>query len=131
MPVTTCWAYENPYYSLHAVPYGPARHFREGSSDPGIRTRPRIAAGLARTAKATAVAFRTVAADCAYGDQDGFRQGPRATGLPCPLQPHSAQMPAANFVEEALGRTQRRNTAADQTIPVPWVRARTVPPLRR
>ncbi|XNR87375.1 transposase [Streptomyces sp. R-74717] len=80
--VTTCWADENLYYPLHAVPYSPARHFPKGKSNPGFRTKLQIAAELARAAKATGVAFRAVVADCAYGDQDGFRRQLAAAGLP-------------------------------------------------
>ncbi|MFC9758007.1 transposase [Streptomyces sp. NPDC056921] len=80
--VTTCWADENLYCPLHAVPYSPAHHFPKGKSDPGFRTKLQIAAELARTAKAAGVAFRAVAADCAYGDQDGFRRQLDATGPP-------------------------------------------------
>ncbi|MFE5112038.1 IS701 family transposase [Streptomyces sp. NPDC056663] len=80
--VTTCWADENLYYPLHAVPYSPAHHFPKGRSDPGFRTKLQIAAELARTANAAGVAFRAVAADCAYGDQDGFRRQLGAAGLP-------------------------------------------------
>ena len=80
--VTTCWADENLYYPLHAVPYSPAHHFPKGKSDPDFRTKLQIAAELARTAKAAGVTFRAVAADCAYGDQDGFRRQLDAAGLP-------------------------------------------------
>ncbi|SOF02492.1 DDE superfamily endonuclease [Streptomyces sp. OV198] len=80
--VTTCWADENLYYPLHAVPYSPAHHFPKGKSDPGFRTKLQIAAELARTAKAAGATFRAVAADCAYGDQDGFRRQLAAAGLP-------------------------------------------------
>ncbi|MFD8964073.1 transposase [Streptomyces sp. NPDC059568] len=80
--VTTCWADENLYYPLHAVPYGPAHHFPKGKSAPGFRTKLQTAAELARTAKAAGATFRAVAADCAYGDQDGFRRQLAAAGLP-------------------------------------------------
>ncbi len=80
--VTTCWADENLYYPLHAVPYSPAHHFPKGKSDPDFRTKLQIAAELARTAKAAGVTFRAVAADCAYGDQDGFRRDLAAAGPP-------------------------------------------------
>ncbi|MCL7382427.1 transposase [Streptomyces sp. 35G-GA-8] len=79
--VTTCWADENLYYPLHAVPYSPADHLPTGK-DPGLRTKLQIAGELARTAKAEGVTFRAVAADCAYGDQDGFRRQLDAAGLP-------------------------------------------------
>jgi hypothetical protein len=68
--VTTCWADERVYYPVHACPYTPAHHFPRGKSDPGFRTKLQIAAGLV---------FRAVAA---YGDQDSFRAGLYAAGLP-------------------------------------------------
>ncbi|WP_432164726.1 IS701 family transposase [Streptomyces sp. bgisy031] len=80
--VTTCWADENLYYPLHAVPYTPAHHFPKGKSDPGFRTKLQIAAELARIAKTTGIPFRAVAADCAYGDQDSFRRQLHTAGLP-------------------------------------------------
>ncbi|MFJ7949288.1 IS701 family transposase [Streptomyces sp. NPDC096354] len=80
--VTTCWADENLYYTLHAVPYTPAHHFPKGKSDPDFRTKLQIAAELARIAKTTGITFRAVAADCAYGDQDSFRRQLHAAGLP-------------------------------------------------
>ncbi|MCY0938964.1 transposase [Streptomyces sp. H34-S4] len=80
--VTTCWADENLYYPLHAQPYTPAHRLPEGKSDPEFRTKLQIAADLARTAKAAGVAFRAVAADCGYGDQNGFRRQLDAAGLP-------------------------------------------------
>ncbi|MFJ8745314.1 hypothetical protein ACIRL2_38810 [Embleya sp. NPDC127516] len=42
----------------------------------------RIGAALAREAKQAGVSFRAVAADCAYGDQDGFRSELVDAGLP-------------------------------------------------
>ncbi|MET8536750.1 transposase [Streptomyces sp. NPDC005065] len=80
--VTTCWADENLYYPLHSVPYSPAHHFPKGKSDPDFRTKLQIAAEPARTAKAAGVAFRAVAADGAYGDQDSFRRQLDKAGLP-------------------------------------------------
>ncbi len=80
--VTTLWADERLYYPLHAVPYTPARHFPKGRSDPGFATKLQIAAALARRATEAGVDFRAVAADCAYGDQDGFRGELATAGLP-------------------------------------------------
>ncbi|WRZ77721.1 transposase (plasmid) [Streptomyces sp. NBC_01237] len=80
--VTTCWADENLYYPLHAMPYCPAHHFPTGKKDPGFRTKLQIAVELARATKVAGTAFRAVAADCAYGDQDGFRRELYAAGLP-------------------------------------------------
>src|SRR5512135_602007 len=80
--VTTVWADERLYYPVHAVPYTPARHFAKGKNDPGFRTKLAIGADLAVRARAAGFAFRAVAADCAYGDQDGFRGELAEAGLP-------------------------------------------------
>jgi hypothetical protein len=80
--VTTVWADERLYYPVHAVPYTPARHFAKGKSDPAFRTKLAIGAGLAIQARAAGFVFRAVAADCAYGDQDGFRSELAEAGLP-------------------------------------------------
>ena len=80
--VTTLWADERIYYRVHAVPYTPARHFAKGKNDPAFRTKLQIGAGLAAQAKAAGFVFRAVAADSAYGDQDGFRGELREAGLP-------------------------------------------------
>jgi hypothetical protein len=80
--VTTVWADERLYYPVDAVPYAPARHFAKGKSDPGFRTKLAIGADLAVRARAAGFAFRAVAADSAYGDQDGFRGELAEAGLP-------------------------------------------------
>ncbi|MFK8847326.1 IS701 family transposase [Streptomyces sp. Ac-502] len=80
--VTTCWADERLYYPLHAVPYTPAHHFPGGKNDPAFRTKLQIGGALARQAAEAGVAFRAVAADCAYGDHDSFRRDLSAAGLP-------------------------------------------------
>ncbi|WP_237534402.1 transposase [Streptomyces sp. SID3343] len=80
--VTTLWADERVYHPLHAVPYTPARHFPKGRNDPGFRTRLRIGAEPAVQAHDAGFVFRAAAADCAYGDQDGFRGELREAGLP-------------------------------------------------
>lgn len=80
--VTTLWADERIYYPLHAVPYTPARYFAKGRTDPDFRTKLRIGAELAGQAAGMGFLFRAVVADCAYGDQDGFRGELRAAGLP-------------------------------------------------
>jgi hypothetical protein len=80
--VTTVWADERLYYPVHAVPYTPARHFAKGKSDPAFRTKLAIGADLAVRARAAGFAFRAVAADSAYGDQDGFRGELAEAGLP-------------------------------------------------
>ena len=88
--VTTVRAGERLYYPVHAVPYTPARHFAKGKNDPGFRTKLQIGADLAVRARAAGFAFRAVAADSAYGDQDGFRGELAEAGLPfvLALRPH-------------------------------------------
>jgi hypothetical protein len=80
--VTTVWADERLYYPVHAVPYTPARHFAKGKSDPEFRTKLAIGADLAVQAREAGFVFRAVAADSAYGDQDGFRGELAEAGLP-------------------------------------------------
>ena len=80
--VTTVWADERLYYPVHAVPYTPARHFAKGKNDPAFRTKLAIGADLAIKAREAGFAFRAVAADSAYGDQDGFRAELAEAGLP-------------------------------------------------
>jgi SRSO17 transposase len=80
--VTTLWADERLYYPVHAVPCTPSRHFAKGKNDPAFRTKLQIGAGLAVQARDAGFVFWAVAADCAYGDQDGFRAGLAEAGLP-------------------------------------------------
>ena len=80
--VTTVWADERLYYPVHAVPYTPAKHFAKGKTDPGFRTKLAIGAELAVKAQEAGFVFRAVAADSAYGDQDGFRAELAEAGLP-------------------------------------------------
>jgi hypothetical protein len=80
--VTTVWADERLYYPVHAVPCTPARHFPKGKGDPGFRTKLAIGADLAAKARAAGFVVRAVAADSAYGDQDGFRGELADAGLP-------------------------------------------------
>ncbi|MGO4424510.1 transposase, partial [Streptomyces sp. MCAF7] len=80
--VTTLWAYENLYYPPHSVPYTPAHHFTVGRTDPGFRTKWRIAAQLARQARAAGFPFRAAVADGAYGDVDDFRCELHAADIP-------------------------------------------------
>jgi SRSO17 transposase len=79
--VTTAWADERLYYPVHAVPLHPAGHSRKGKNDPAFRTKLQIGANLAMRARAAGFAFRAVAADGAYGDQDGFRGELAEAGL--------------------------------------------------
>jgi DDE superfamily endonuclease len=80
--VTTVWTDERAYYPVHAVPYTPASHFATGKGDAGFRAKLKIAADLAIRAQAAGLAFRAVAADSAYGDQDDFRAELAEAGLP-------------------------------------------------
>ena len=80
--VTTLWADERVYFPLHAEPYTPARRLPGGKNDPLFRTKLQIAADLAGRARVAGVPFRAVAADSAYGDQDGFRADVRSLGAP-------------------------------------------------
>jgi hypothetical protein len=80
--VTTVRADERLYYPVDAVPYTPARHFAKGKSDPAFRTKLAIGADLAVRARAAGFVFRAVAADSAYGDQDGFRGELAEAGSP-------------------------------------------------
>ena len=54
----------------------------KGKNDPAFRTKLQIGASLAVQAKAAGFTFRAVAADSAYGDQDGFRGELADAGLP-------------------------------------------------
>ena len=88
--VTTVWANERLYYPVHAQPYTPAKYFPKGKSDPGFRTNLTIGADLAAATRDAGFTFRAVAADCACGDQDGFRGELAEAGLPfvMALRPH-------------------------------------------
>src|SRR5580704_16774886 len=79
---TTAWSDERLYYPVDAVPYTPAKHFAKGKGDPAFRTKLQIGAELAARARAAGFVFRAVAADSAYGDQDGFRGELAEAGLP-------------------------------------------------
>ena len=81
--VTTVWADERVYYPVHAVPYTPARHFAKGKNYPGCSAPSwRSARTWPIWAREAGFAFRAVAADSAYGDQDGFRAELAEAGLP-------------------------------------------------
>jgi SRSO17 transposase len=109
--VSTVWADERLYYPLHARPYTPAHHFPRGNNDPDFRTKPQLAVALARRAQDAGVAFRAVAADCAYGDNDALRTELRAAGLPfvLALRPHRGSW--------ASGRDARTPTDAAGVLP--------------
>jgi SRSO17 transposase len=70
--VTSLWADPRCYWPLHVVPYTPASRLPRGKTDPGFRTKPRLAAELVAAAQEAGVPFRAVVADCFDGDNDGF-----------------------------------------------------------
>jgi SRSO17 transposase len=80
--VTTVRADERLYDPVDAVPCTPAKRVAKGKSDPAFRTKLAIGAELAVRARAAGFVFRAVAADSAYGDQDGFRGELAEAGLP-------------------------------------------------
>ena len=127
--VTTVWADERLYYPVHAVPYTPARHFAKGKNDPGFRTKLAIGADLAIRAREAGFVFRAVAADSAYGDQDGFRgrarrgraavrDGAQAAPRDLGLRPGRAH-PGGRGPRAGLGRPgrSRRLAAGDPDLP--------------
>jgi SRSO17 transposase len=70
--VTSLWADARCYWPLHVVPYTPASRLPKGKSDPGFRTKPRLASELVEAAQQAGIPFRAVVADCFYGDNTGF-----------------------------------------------------------
>ena len=110
--VTTLWADERVYYPVHAVLYTPARHFAKGKNDPGFRTKLDIGADLAVRARAAGFTFRAVAADSAYGDQDGFRAELRGGG--------AAVRDGAQAAPRDLGLRRRRATPVDVARELRW-----------
>jgi hypothetical protein len=80
--VTTVWADERVYYPLHFAPYTPASRLPKGTADSAFRTKPQLAAALIDQARAAAVPFRAVVADCFYGDHLGFVEALETARLP-------------------------------------------------
>jgi DDE superfamily endonuclease len=72
--VTSLWADGRCYWPLHVVPYTPASRLPRGNSDPGFRTKPKLAAELVEAAQQAGIPFRVVVADCLDGDNEGFVQ---------------------------------------------------------
>src|SRR6266542_2878538 len=50
----------------------PVSRLAKGKSDPGFRTKPKLAAELVEAAQQAKIPFRAVVADCFYGDNPGF-----------------------------------------------------------
>jgi SRSO17 transposase len=80
--VTTVWADERVYYSLHCAPYTPASRLPKRTADPAFRTKPQVAATLIARAQAAGVPCRAIVADCFYGDHLGFVEALERAGLP-------------------------------------------------
>jgi hypothetical protein len=80
--VTTVWADEHVYYPLHCAPYTPASRLPKGTADPGFQTKPQLAVRLIAQARAAAVPFRAIVADCFYGDHLGFVEAVEQAHLP-------------------------------------------------
>jgi SRSO17 transposase len=80
--VTTVWADERVYYPLHVAPYTPASRLPKGLADPAFRTKPQLAVSLIDQARGAGVPFRTIVADCFYGDHLGFVEAVERAQLP-------------------------------------------------
>jgi hypothetical protein len=78
--VTSLWTDEHLYYPLHVEPYTPAHHFAKGKADPDFRTKLAIAVELIQQAVDARIPFRTVVADCFYGEDHGVQQAIRELG---------------------------------------------------
>jgi hypothetical protein len=79
--VSSLWAEEGVYYPLQVEPYTPAHHFQKGKSDPGFRTKLKIAQELVQRSVAEGVPFRAVAADSFYGEDEDFKQALSSLGV--------------------------------------------------
>src|SRR6266700_1448085 len=79
--VTSRWADPRCYWPAHAVPYTPASRLPRGKTDPGFRTKPKLAAELVEAARQAGIPFRAVVADCFYGDNTGFVEALGALGV--------------------------------------------------
>jgi SRSO17 transposase len=114
--VTTVWADERVYYPLHLQPYTPARRLPRGKADPAFRTKPQRATALIDAAVAAGVTFRTIMADCFYGDHEGFVEALDPADRPnvLSLKPRKgAWAPAAAYTpEEAAQDRPWRGPAA-------------------
>jgi hypothetical protein len=80
--VTSVWADERVYYPLAFAPYTPASRLPQGTADPAFQTKPQLAVRLIEQARAAAVPFRAIVADCFYGDHLGFVEALERAYLP-------------------------------------------------
>src|SRR5438034_4714922 len=56
--VSGLWADERAYWPAHVQPYTPASRLPKGRRDPGVRTKPQLAAELVQAARAAGTSFR-------------------------------------------------------------------------
>jgi SRSO17 transposase len=79
--VTSLWADERVYYPVDFEPYTPAHHFAGGKTDPGFRTKLKMAVELVGRAVQAHLPLRAVVADSFYGEDRGVRRGLRELGV--------------------------------------------------
>ena len=80
--VTTLWADERLYYPRACRALYPGQALREREEQSGVPHQAGDRRGSRGPGRAAGFAFRAVAADSAYGDQDGFRGELAEAGLP-------------------------------------------------
>ena len=64
------------------MPYTLASRLPGGERDPRFKTKPQLAVELVRAAQQAGIRFRTVVADCCYGDNPGFTNALVAAKVP-------------------------------------------------
>jgi hypothetical protein len=106
--VTSLWADARCYWPVHALPYTPASRLPGGERDPRFKTKPQLAVELIQAAQQAGVRYRTVVADCFYGDNPGFTDALAAADIPfvLALKPRKgtwAPADAAHTPVEAAG----------------------------
>jgi SRSO17 transposase len=79
--VTSLWAAARCSWPAHGVPYTPASRLAGGRSDPGVGTKPQLAAELVAAAQQAKIPFRAVVADCLDGDNPGLVEALGAAGV--------------------------------------------------
>jgi SRSO17 transposase len=69
--VSSLWADECVYWPVDVVPSPPASRLPNGKRDPGIWTKPQLAA-LVEATRQAGIGFRAVVADCFDGHNESF-----------------------------------------------------------
>ncbi len=80
--VTSLWADEDVYYSLHVAPYTPAKRLPKGKDDPAFRPKPQLAVQLIDAAVEAGFSFRAVVADGLYGEHPAVQTALWAGAIP-------------------------------------------------